>query len=290
MKGLIVKGIGGFYYVRTESGVIEAKGRGIFKKDGLILCVGDEVDISILPEDDSKGVIEKVYPRKNSFKRPPIANIDLFLTVFAAKAPKPNFPVIDKFLINARLCDIPAIVCVNKADLVNEKEIEAIRDIYKEAYTVIAVSAVTGKGIDELKTLLSGKKTALAGPSGVGKSSIINAIHPQACMQTGEISQKTARGKHTTRHVEIFEIDGGGMIFVTPGFTSFDAPEADEDNLRECYPEMDKFHGKCRYDDCRHLSEPGCAVREAVEEGRISPVRYGNYKAYMDELKNRKKY
>ena len=147
MKGLIVKGIGGFYYVRTESGVIEAKGRGIFKKDGLILCVGDEVDISILPEDDSKGVIEKVYPRKNSFKRPPIANIDLFLTVFAAKAPKPNFPVIDKFLINARLCDIPAIVCVNKADLVNEKEIEAIRDIYKEAYTVIAVSAVTGKGI-----------------------------------------------------------------------------------------------------------------------------------------------
>ena len=103
-------------------------------------------------------------------------------------------------------------------------------------------------------------------------------------------SQKTARGKHTTRHVEIFEIDGGGMIFDTPGFTSFDAPEADEDNLRECYPEMDKFHGKCRYDDCRHLSEPGCAVREAVEEGRISPVRYGNYKAYMDELKNRKKY
>ena len=198
--------------------------------------------------------------------------------------------MIDKFLINARLCDIPAIVCVNKADLVNEKEIEAIRDIYKEAYTVIAVSAVTGKGIDELKTLLSGKKTALAGPSGVGKSSIINAIHPQACMQTGEISQKTARGKHTTRHVEIFEIDGGGMIFDTPGFTSFDAPEADEDNLRECYPEMDKFHGKCRYDDCRHLSEPGCAVREAVEEGRISPVRYGNYKAYMDELKNRKKY
>ncbi len=290
MRGLIVKGIGGFYYVKTANGVIETRGRGIFRKDGFVLCVGDEVEISLLPHDDTKGVIENVYPRKNAFKRPPIANIDLFLTVFSAKTPKPNYPIIDRFLINAHLCDIPAVICINKSDLITEKEAEAIKSIYDRAYEVVAVSAKTGEGIERLKELLADKKAALAGPSGVGKSSLLMAIHPKAQAQIGAISQKTERGKHTTRHVEIYQVDGGGMIFDTPGFTSFDAPEADEDNLRECYPEMVELQSLCRYDDCRHIKEPGCAVREAVKEGKISPIRYNNYVSYMDELKKRKKY
>ncbi len=207
MRGLILKGIGGFYYVETEKGLIEAKGRGIFKKDGITLAVGDDVEITILEDDETKGVIEKIYPRKNCFIRPPIANVDAFIVVFAATSPAPNFPVIDKFLVNAEKHGIEPIICINKKDLVSEDEIEEIKSIYDSAYEVVAVSTITGEGLDELSALIKGKKAALAGPSGVGKSSILNQLHPSANMETGEVSKKTARGKHTTRHVEIFSIE-----------------------------------------------------------------------------------
>ncbi len=290
MKGLIIKGIGGFYYVKTDEGIIEAKGRGIFKKDGITLCVGDEVEAEIIDRDKMTGVIEKIYPRKNCFIRPPIANIDVFAVVFAAKKPAPNYPVIDKFLINAQLHDIEPIICINKSDLVTNDEIDKIKAIYGKAYKVISISAASGEGVNELLSLIKGKKAALAGPSGVGKSSLLNKLHPAANMETGEVSKKTMRGKHTTRHVEIFDIEQGGMIFDTPGFTSFEIGDMDEADLKHYYPEFDEYLGHCRYDNCNHLKEPGCAVTAAVRSGEIHPMRYSSYAANMEELKNRNKY
>lgn len=290
MRGLIIKGIGGFYYVQTENGVIEAKGRGIFKKDGITLSVGDEVDITILEDDNTKGVIEKIYTRKNCFIRPPIANVDVFIVVFAATSPAPNFPVIDKFLVNAEKHGIEPIICINKKDLVTEEELSKLKSIYEDAYEVVAISTLTGDGIDKLETLIKGKKAALAGPSGVGKSSILNKLHPSANMETGEVSKKTARGKHTTRHVEIFSVEHGGMIYDTPGFTSFEMPDIELNELREYYPEFERYHGQCKYDNCYHLKEPECAVRNAVKNGEIHILRYKAYLANMEEIKNKNKY
>ena len=288
MKGLITKGIGGFYYVLTEEGTFQAKGRGIFKKKGLTLAVGDQVEIEVLPDGDA--VINSVEPRKNQFIRPPIANVDTFVVVFALKNPKPNFSIIDKFLIMAEQNNIEPVICVNKCDLAEEGEIDAIRAIYENVYPVVFVSGSTGEGIEELKEQMKNRKVAFAGPSGVGKSTITNRIIPEANMETGDISTKTNRGKHTTRHVEIFRTGDGGMIFDTPGFTSFDILDADEQSLMDFYPEIEKLKGECRFDNCFHLKEPGCKVREAVENGQIHQIRYDSYVANMNEIKNKKKY
>ncbi len=199
MRGLIVKGIGGFYYVKTADGIYQAKGRGVFKKEGITLAVGDNVELEVLPDGD--GVINEILPRKNQFIRPPIANVDCFIVVFAAAKPKPNFSIIDKFLIMAEAGNMDAVLCINKCDLASDEELARIRDIYEGIYPMFFVSAKTGEGIDSLDTYISGKRAAFAGPSGVGKSTITNLIVPQANMETGKISSKTSRGKHTTRHV-----------------------------------------------------------------------------------------
>lgn len=288
MTGLITKGIGGFYYVLTDEGIIEAKGRGIFKKDGITLAVGDVVELE--RTEDGKGVINSIHPRKNQFIRPPIVNVDTFLVVFAPARPKPNYMLIDKFLIMAEMNGIEPVLCLNKCDLVSSEEIAEIRQIYDGIYPFLTISCKTGEGLAELEQLVSGKKAALAGPSGVGKSTILNHLHPEANMETGAVSQKTSRGRHTTRHVEIFQLQNGGMIYDTPGFTSFEILEAEEDNLAGFYPEMEALRGRCRYDDCRHRSEPDCAVRRAAEAGKIHPKRYASYLANLDEIRNRKKY
>ena len=290
MVGLIKKGIGGFYYVETEKGLIEAKGRGIFKKDGITLTVGDNVEISMIDEEKNQGVIEEILPRKNRFIRPPIANVDIFAVIFAPQKPKPNFALIDKFLIMAEMNGAEAVICINKCDLAEEEEIAAIKAIYQPVYTIVEVSAKTGKGIPELEKLLSGKRAALAGASGVGKSTILNSMIPHANMETGSVSEKTKRGRHTTRHVEIFDAECGAKIFDTPGFTSFEILEAEEDELWKYYPEFLPYAGGCKYDNCRHLREPDCAVRKAVSEGKIHPMRYDSYAANMEEIKKRKKY
>ena len=290
MEGLIIKGIGGFYYVKTEEGLIEAKGRGIFKKDGTTLCVGDLVEVDIISPEDKKGVINRIMPRKNCFIRPPIANIDVFAVVFAAKAPAPNFPVIDRFLVNAERHNVDPVICINKMDLVSSKELEELKAVYDVAYKVIQMSTKTGEGVEDLLTLIKDKKTALAGPSGVGKSSILNMLHPEANMETGDVSRKTMRGKHTTRHVEIFEIEQGGMIFDTPGFTSFEIGDMEPSELKHFYPEFERLDGRCRYDDCNHLKEPDCAVKAAVKSGKINHRRYQSYVYNMEELKSRSRY
>lgn len=274
----------------TGSEIIEAKGRGIFKKDGITLAVGDKVELEIIDEAEKKGVINSIYPRKNQFIRPPIANVDTFVVVFAASKPKPNLVLVDKFLVMAEMHGVEAVICINKSDLVSPEVLAEYRAIYGNIYPVIAVSARTGEGMDELKQAVSGKTAALAGPSGVGKSTIINALIPHANMETGSISEKTKRGKHTTRHVEIFRADGGGRIFDTPGFTSFEIMEAEEDNLMHYYPDIDRYSANCYYDNCRHLKEPSCAVREALNEGKIHRLRYESYAANMEEIKNRRKY
>ena len=290
MTGLITKGIGGFYYVLTEAGIIECKGRGIFKKDGITLAVGDEVEIELIEDEPGKGVINAILPRKNQFIRPPIVNVDTFIVVFAPKKPKPNYILIDKFLIMAEMHGIDPVICLNKCDLASDDEIAEIKEIYESVYPVVPISCETGEGLDNLKAVVEGKRAALAGPSGVGKSTILNCLHPTANMETGDISKKTSRGKHTTRHAEIFQIEGGGMIYDTPGFTSFEILEAEEDNLMHYYPEIEKMTGKCRYDDCRHMKEPECAVRAAVKSGEIHGLRYNSYVANMEEIRNRKKY
>lgn len=283
-----MKGIGGFYYVKTAEGVFQAKGRGIFKKEGITLMVGDVVDIEVLEDGDA--VINSIAPRKNQFIRPPIANIDRFIVVMAATKPKPNFAIIDKFLIMAEMHHIEPVLCINKIDLVKEKKLQEIVDIYSGVYPVVCVSGASGEGVDALKPYISGHRVAFAGPSGVGKSTITNQLIPQANMETGNVSEKTARGKHTTRHVEIFEAFDDGYVFDTPGFTSFEILEADEENLSDFYPEIARMKGQCRFDNCRHMKEPDCRVQQAVEAGEIHPLRYASYVAAMEEIRYRKKY
>lgn len=228
--------------------------------------------------------------RKNEFIRPPIVNVDTFAVTFAAKDPEPTFSLIDKFLVMAEMNDVEAILVMNKCDLVDEETRKSVRDIYKGLYKMVEISASTGEGLKELEEHIKGKTVAFAGPSGVGKSTIINELIPEAEMETGGISKKTLRGRHTTRHVEIFEAQGGGLVYDTPGFTSFEIMEAGEDDLKNYYPEIEKFHGKCYYDNCRHLKEPDCAVRAAVKNGEISKVRYLSYKSNMEEIKEKRKY
>ena len=298
MKGLITKGIGGFYYVKTENDIYECTGRGVFKNNGIKLQVGDRVIISekVLSSEARKrgvmheGVIEEVLERKNSFIRPPIVNVDTFAVTFAAKDPEPDFTVIDKFLVMAEMNHVEAVIVMNKCDLCDEETLRNYEEVYSGLYPAIRVSGKDGRGIEELEQIVRGKTAAFAGPSGVGKSTLINQLIPEAEMETGEVSKKTSRGRHTTRHVEIFESKGGGLVYDTPGFTSFDILEAEEDELQDYYPDIAVFRGRCYYDNCRHLKEPDCAVKAAVRAGEISRIRYRSYKANMEEIKEKRKY
>lgn len=293
MEGTIVKGIAGFYYVKAENRVYQCKARGIFKKQGIVPVAGDRVAIDLVEEkkaDEIEAVIHTIYDRKNIFIRPPVANVDCFAIILAAAHPKPNLSITDKFLVMAEKSHTEILVCINKADLVSPETLEELQRIYRDLYPVICLSGKTGQGMDVLRSMMQGKKTALAGPSGVGKSTILNRLAPQAMAETGDISGKTKRGRHTTRHSELFQLDEETMIFDTPGFTSFEIMEAEEEELSFFFPEMATYQGKCRYDNCRHKKEPDCAVRQAVEEGRIHPSRYASYLAQLEEIQEKNRY
>lgn len=288
MKGIILKGIGGFYYVKAGEAVYTCKARGIFKKDGMVPMVGDVVDMEII--DGEEGVINEIFPRKNAFVRPPISNVDRLAVVMAAAQPKPNLTLMDKFLVMAEKSDTEIILCINKKDLAKKKTMEEIITIYGGIYPLCPVSAVTREGLDRLAGYLKEGKTAFVGPSGVGKSTLLNALDPEIGAETGVVSRKTLRGRHTTRHVEIFTLKEGGMVYDTPGFTSFDILDATEEELHHFYPEMEPYIGSCRYDNCRHMKEPDCAVIAAVAEGQIHESRYQSYRMQIEEIRNRKEY
>ena len=273
--------------METEKGIVQAKGRGLFKKDGLILMVGDRVEIDYREEDDS--VITSIEERRNSFSRPPIANIDKLIVVMAMEKPEPNLVVTDKLLAAAEAKGVGPIVCINKCDIGDIKKGEEIAEIYRPLYPTVLISGLKGDNISDLRALIKGKTVAMAGPSGVGKSTITNRLIPEADMEVGDISSKTKRGKHTTRHVEMFKLEDG-YLFDTPGFTSLYAGEEMEEDLGSLFPEIADVRGGCRFDDCRHISEPGCMVLDALREGKIHKSRYDSYVSILEEIEERKKY
>ena len=292
MQGKIVKGIAGFYYVHVvESGVYECKAKGIFRKEKVKPLVGDNVEIEVLEEGEKIGNIIRIFPRENELVRPAVANIDQALVVFAVLRPAPHYNLLDRFLVMMERKGIPAILCFNKADIAKEGQIEELQAIYEKCgYPLVFASALEGKNIGRIREILKGKTTAIAGPSGVGKSSLINLLTPEANMETGAVSRKIERGKHTTRHSELFPIDGDSYIMDTPGFSSLYVNDFEKEELKNYFPEFAEYEGTCRFQGCGHVHEPGCMVKEAVEDKRIHPSRYRSYTEMYEELKNRRRY
>ncbi len=292
MFGKIVKGISGFYYIHVVgSGIYECKAKGIFRKQGIKPLVGDDVDIDVLDEEGKVGNITRLHPRRNSLIRPAVANVDQALIIFAAHAPEPNFNLLDRFLVAMEEWDIPTHICFNKADLLDENEREKLEDVFVGTpYQLHFIQANSSLSQEEILGLLQGKTTTVAGPSGVGKSTLINALQEHTVMETGGLSAKIARGKHTTRHSELIPIGGDTFIMDTPGFSSFFLPEIEADQLRHYYPEFTLPAEACRFKGCVHLSEPDCGVKAALEAGQVSAQRYHNYTQLYEELANRKKY
>lgn len=291
MQGKIIKGIAGFYYVYTAAGVVECKAKGIFRKDKIKPLVGDNVEIQIIDEKELTGNIINILPRNNALIRPASANIDQALVIFAIVKPNPNYNLLDRFLITMEKQGLPSVICFNKKDIATPEEEEELRNAYGGCgYQVLFVSGAKEEGMEEIHSCLQGKTTVVAGPSGVGKSTIINALYPQANMETGEISKKIERGKHTTRHAQLFALDSETFIMDTPGFTSLSLGDMEKEELAEYYPEFAEYEVNCKFGGCAHLSEPVCGIKEALSEGKISRVRYDNYAVLYEELKNRKKY
>lgn len=290
-QGKIIKGIAGFYYVHVEArGIYECKAKGVFRNKNIKPLVGDNVNIDIIDEENFKGNIVEILERKNELIRPAAANIDQALLVFALKEPQPNFNLLDRFLVMMSYQNVPVIVCFNKEELEQDTQKERLKYIYEKCgCRVLFISVYNNTGIDEVKKLLHDKTTILAGPSGVGKSSLTNILLSGAKMETGDVS-RIGRGRHTTRHSEIFNMYGKSYICDTPGFTSLMLPGLKTEELRFYFPEFSDEEGKCRFNGCVHVNEPDCAVKAAVDKGLISRERYESYLHLYEELKGLKKY
>lgn len=291
MQGKIVKGIAGFYYVHVPDGAVyECKAKGIFRKEKVRPLVGDDVDIEITHAGDCEGNIMRILPRRSELIRPAVANIDQALLIFAMAKPEPNFNLLDRFLVMMRRQGLDCILCFNKQDIAEQAKREQIARIYENSgCRVLFVSAARQEGIDILSETLRSKTTAVAGPSGVGKSSLVNCLQGDKQMETGAISEKIARGKHTTRHTELIAVSGDTYIMDTPGFSSLSLFDIQKEELRGFYPEFEPYEEGCRFMPCAHIHEPVCGVREALREGLISQVRYDNYVAFYEELKEKEK-
>lgn len=292
MTGKIIKGIAGFYYVNDgENRVYQCRAKGIFRNRKIKPLVGDNVEFSILDEDVGEGNIDGILPRKNALVRPAAANVDQALVLFALTQPAPNLNLLDRFLVMMAMEEIPVVICFNKADLGDKAMEEEYKKIYEGAgYEVHFISARDNLGMDQVRGILRGRTTVLAGPSGVGKSSLTNRIQPEASMETGGISRKIERGKHTTRHSELFFVEKDTYMMDTPGFSSMYTPEIEASELKEFFPEFAEFEDECRFLGCVHIGETVCGVKEAVKAGKISPSRYENYRLIYEELKQKRRY
>ena len=290
-KGKIIKSIAGFYEVHTGENIYRCRARGVFRALGVKPLVGDDVEIEVTDTVSvpMEGNVIRLLPRKNELVRPNVANVDQALLIFAITHPAPSYNMLDRFLITMSKRNLPAVLCFNKQDLATEEEIRELRETYEACGCIVLfVSVLSPDTLTQLKEILRGKTTVLTGPSGVGKSTLINTICPGARMETGELSRKISRGRNTTRHVELLAGEEETFLVDTPGFTSLYLMDIKAEELRYYYPEFSEYEGKCRFDGCVHRKEPGCAVRKALEEGKISRIRYGNYCELFDELKNRK--
>ncbi len=291
MQGKIVKGIAGFYYVHTSIGIVECKAKGSFRKDKIKPTVGDLVEIKVLDKELMVGNIEEILPRKNLLIRPAVANVDQALVIFASLDPEPNFNLLDRFLIMMEKQHVPTAICFNKTDLADEGRMQQLKKAYETCgYPVYFISVHKQDGLKNICDMLQCKTTVLAGPSGVGKSSLINYLKPEANMETGAISQKIKRGKHTTRHSEFFSIGEDTYILDTPGFSSIYLEDIKPEELKEYFPEFTKYETNCRFRSCVHVGEKECGVKDAVNQGKISSSRYENYLILYQELKDKKRY
>lgn len=292
MHGKIIRGIAGFYYVHVPKiGILECKAKGAFRNNKIKPLVGDNVDVEILDKEKMLGNISEILERKNSIIRPSVANVDQAVVIFAASFPKPNLNLLDRFLLMMQTQNVPTAICFNKSDDIAAEELEAYAAHYANTdCEVFCTSTVTGDGVKGFREHIIGKTTVLAGPSGVGKSSLMNVLFPEADMEIGAISEKIKRGKHTTRHSELFSLGDDTYVMDTPGFTSLRLPELEKEEIKDYYPEFDEYIGECRFQGCVHISEPDCAVKKAVEEKKISEIRYENYKKFYEEINNIRKY
>lgn len=291
INGKIIKGIGGFYYVDTEKGLYECRARGIFRKNKITPLVGDRVSISVVDEENKKGVVEEIEKRDTELVRPPIANVDKALIVFAIKNPSPNLSLLDRFIVLAEKENLEIVIVFTKVDLDADGELlEELKSIYEvSGYKVIPVSNKLKLNIDKIKEELKENTVVFAGPSGVGKSSLLNEVDKNFELKTGEVSDKIKRGKHTTRHAELLKLECGGMVADTPGFSSLTLDDTDESELKEYFIEFDKYDD-CRFGSrCIHENEPSCAVKEAVENGEISKKRYESYIQLLNEIRSGKR-
>lgn len=285
MDGKIIKGIGGFYYVKAADGVVyECKARGIFRKDNIKPAIGDEVEISV---SGTKGSIDKILERRSHLIRPPVANIDVLVIVAATADPAPDIFLIDKLLVTAQKCGITPVICINKTDIKSGEEIRAVYE--KAGYSVVCVCAKEQDGFSGLIPHIKDKTSAFAGLSGVGKSTILNVL-TKSSQETGEVSDKIKRGRHTTRHVELLDAVCGGYVLDTPGFSSFEVESIKAQDLWEYFPEMHRVSGECRFKGCSHINEPDCAVKKLVETGEIAKSRYKSYCELYNQLKNIKEW
>lgn len=291
MQGKIVKGIAGFYYVNAGNKTYECKAKGVFRKDNRKPLVGDDVLLKVLDEEKSLGNVEELLPRRSELIRPAVANVDQGMVIFAVTSPAPNLNLLDRFLIMMERQKLPCLICFNKTDLDRDGLLEGYVKAYeKSGHEVLAVSAKEGLGMNSLRERLQGKTTTVAGPSGVGKSSLINLLLGERTMETGSLSAKIDRGKHTTRHSELLRIDEDTYIFDTPGFSSLEIFDLEKEDLAAYYAEFEPFEKYCRFGGCSHVNEPVCGIRDAVKDGEIPRVRYENYCQLYEELKTKKKY
>lgn len=288
LSGIVIRTYNSFYYVQTAENIVMCTLRGRFKKERFSLLVGDQVEYEMAG--NGKGIIEQILPRRSMLRRPMIANIDQVILTFAAVSPNINTILVDRFLVSAEMSDLEIVLCINKIDLADSEELEKIVTHYSTiGYKVIMVSAKAGIGINELRSLLHDKISVFAGPSGAGKSTLLNNIESGLTLVTGELSEKIGRGKHTTRFAQLLPLSGGGFVVDTPGFSFTEFNDITAHELMHAFPEISALVSECKFNTCIHSREPKCAVKQAVEEGRIHELRYQSYLAILGEINANKR-